>query len=203
MIHSSLPIESDSTNSLNDLFSKWMDIPSSIKKSNAILKAACLNTPLGTMVAISDDRFLYFLEFLSQRGLEHGMRRLKQSMSSIIIPGCAQPTYSIEAELQLYFSGKLQQFTTPLFLIGSDFQKKVWAELKKIPYGETRSYLEVAKSIQYPSAFRAVARANSTNRIAIVIPCHRVINHNGKLGGYAGGLDRKEWLLHFENSIKG
>lgn len=86
-------------------------------------------------------------------------------------------------------------------MIGSAFQKKVWQELKKIPLGETRSYLEIAKAINVPTACRAVARANGANQLAIVVPCHRVINSNGELGGYAGGVLRKQWLLGMKEGL--
>jgi len=198
MINAPLPIKSQSESHLRDIFSKLMDVPSLVKEQNCILKASWLDTPLGPMIAISDDKSLHFLDFLDGRRLEREIKRLKQKRVSMIIPGRTHAIHSIETELQLYFSGKLQQFTTPLFLLGSVFQKNVWAELKKIPYGETRSYLGIAKAIHHPLAFRAVARANSLNPVAIVIPCHRVINHNGHLGGYAGGLHRKEWLIHHE-----
>ena len=82
--------------------------------------------------------------------------------------------------------------------MGSDFQKSVWAALRKIPPGETRSYLDTAKAVGKPTAFRAVANANGANQLAIIIPCHRVINNNGELGGYGGGISRKQWLIDHE-----
>jgi len=102
--------------------------------------------------------------------------------------------------LTAYFDGKLKEFQTPLFLLGSPFQKQVWEALNKIPFGETSSYLDIAKRIGRPAACRAVAQANGANQLAIIIPCHRVINHNGELGGYGGGITRKEWLLNLENT---
>jgi AraC family transcriptional regulator of adaptative response/methylated-DNA-[protein]-cysteine methyltransferase len=105
---------------------------------------------------------------------------------------------SIENELTLYFNGKLNKFATTLFFLGLPFQKRVWEELQKIPYGETRSYSDLAKAVKKPTAFRAVAQANGANQFAIIIPCHRVINKNGDLGGYGGGIVRKEWLINHE-----
>lgn len=93
---------------------------------------------------------------------------------------------------------RLHSFTTLLRLLGTPFQKRVWQELLNIPYGETRSYSEIAVSVGRPAAYRAVAQANGANQLAIVVPCHRVINANGDLGGYGGGLSRKEWLLAHE-----
>jgi AraC family transcriptional regulator of adaptative response/methylated-DNA-[protein]-cysteine methyltransferase len=119
-----------------------------------------------------------------------------------IIPGENKIIKSIEDEIANYFNGKNFTFKTPIHLIGSSFQKLVWEELKKIPPAETRSYLDIAKSLQKPTFFRAVARANGTNQLAIIIPCHRVINSNGELGGYSGGVARKQWLLDHEKNFK-
>ena len=91
-----------------------------------------------------------------------------------------------------------KRFNTPIVMLGSDFQKSVWHELIKIPPGETRSYTDIAKRIKQPSACRAVARANGANQLAVIIPCHRVINSDGELGGYGGGLTRKAWLINHE-----
>jgi O-6-methylguanine DNA methyltransferase len=106
-------------------------------------------------------------------------------------------------ELDAYFKGALKKFTVPLDLQGSDFQKKVWMELLTIPYGETRSYEQQTTRLGDLKAIRAVASANGKNRIAIVVPCHRVIGKNGSLTGYAGGLDKKLWLLDFESKHSG
>jgi len=154
------------------------------------------------MVAIADDHALYLLEFVDRRGLEREVERLRQKTKSAIIPGQTPPIYSIESELSQYFDGKLKKFKTPLFFLGSPFQRQVWEELKKIPYGETRSYADTAKAIGKPTAFRAVANANGANQLAIVIPCHRVINTDGGLGGYGGGITRKEWLVNHEKQGK-
>ncbi len=154
------------------------------------------------MIAIADENALYLLEFVERRGLEREVERLREKTKSAIIPGHTPPIISIEKELNLYFDGQLIEFKTPSFYIGSPFQKRVWEELKKIPLGETRSYLEIAAAIGKPSAFRAVAQANGANQLAIVIPCHRVINSNGDLGGYGGGLIRKKWLINHEKNVE-
>ncbi len=101
-----------------------------------------------------------------------------------------------------YFKGKLREFNTPIHLMGTSFQAQVWNQLLKIPYGETRSYLEQAKAIKKETAYRAVANANGANQLAIIIPCHRIINNNGKLGGYGGGTEKKKWLLEHEKKSK-
>ena len=101
-------------------------------------------------------------------------------------------------QLDEYFAGNRKQFDIPIKLEGTDFQIKVWKELLKIPYGETCTYLDIAKRIGNPKAYRAVGMANNKNKIMIIIPCHRVIGSNKKLVGYAGGLDVKEKLLKLE-----
>lgn len=151
-----------------------------------MLKQKLIETPLGTMIAVADDEALYELQFADMKlkcKAEKGETKIHKS---------------IEKELRDYFTGKLKAFKTPLAAKGTPFQKKVWAALSKIPHGQTRSYEDVAKVIGRPTAFRAVARANATNPIAIVVPCHRVINKSKALGGYAGGLERKKQLLDLE-----
>ena len=107
----------------------------------------------------------------------------------------------VEAERQLtaYFTGKLERFSLPLAFTGTEFQKKVWAALTTIPFGETRSYAEIARQIGHPTAVRAVGAANGKNPISNVAPCHRVIGSNGKLTGFAGGLEAKALLLRMES----
>ncbi|MCD6038949.1 MAG: cysteine methyltransferase [Gammaproteobacteria bacterium] len=163
-----------------------------------VLKISWLDTPLGPMVAIADNHALYLLEFIGRRGLVHEVKCLKQKTQSVMTMGSTPLINSIENELSHYFSGKLTAFKTPLFFLGSSFQKQVWEELRKISYGETRSYADIAEAIGRPTAFRAVAQANGSNQLAIIVPCHRVINKNGDLGGYAGGLGHKEWLINHE-----
>lgn len=188
----------ESSSGFRDAFSRIMGAaPSKLGQSN-ILKAAWIDTPLGPMIAIADEKALYLLEFVDRRGLEREVERLRKKTQSAIIPGHTQPISSIEDELKKYFEGILIKFKTPLFLLGSPFQKRVWEELRKIPCGETRSYSEIAAAIGQPTAFRAVANANGANQFALVIPCHRVINTNGELGGYGGGLARKKWLINHE-----
>lgn len=106
-------------------------------------------------------------------------------------------------QLDDYFEGRLQQFNLPIHLIGTPFQLGVWEQLRKIPYGETISYAELARRVGSPSAYRAVGSANGRNPISIIVPCHRVIAAAGTLGGYGGGLDRKLWLLEHEAHVVG
>jgi AraC family transcriptional regulator, regulatory protein of adaptative response / methylated-DNA-[protein]-cysteine methyltransferase len=169
-----------------------------IAENQKVLKASWIDTPLGPMLAVGDAEALYLLEFDGRRGLEKEIEKLRSKTQLPILSGKTKPIQQIEVELERYFSGKPTEFKTPLFLIGTAFQKRVWEELQKIPAGETRSYAEIAKAIGKPTAFRAVALANGANQLAIIIPCHRVINSNGALGGYGGGIKKKEWLLKNE-----
>ena len=189
----------ESSSGFRDAFSKIMGAaPTNFKGHYNVLKASWLDSPLGPMLAIADEKELYLLEFVERRGLEREIERLRVKTKSAIIPGSSDPIISIEAELKLYFDGTLQVFKTPIHLIGSPFQQLVWGELMRIPYGQTRSYADQALAIGRPSAYRAVANANGANQLAIVIPCHRIINTNGDLGGYGGGIARKRWLINHE-----
>ncbi|OGU38216.1 MAG: hypothetical protein A2058_04700, partial [Ignavibacteria bacterium GWA2_36_19] len=109
--------------------------------------------------------------------------------------------YNIFAELKEYFNRERKKFTVPLDVLGTDFQKKVWNELLKIPYGQLMTYKAIAIMLGNENAMRAVGRANATNHAPIIIPCHRVIASNGKLGGYSGGVSLKEKLLELEGSL--
>lgn len=164
------------------------------------LQAARIDTPLGAMVAMGDRDALYLLEFIDRPGLEKDLLVFREKNKFRIVPGKSDPIYRIEAELQKYFSGMLATFSTPIFPLGSLFQQQVWRELQKIPRKETRSYGDIALAMGNPGACRAIGSANRSNRIAIVIPCHRVINAGGNIGGYAGGIQRKEWLLRHERT---
>lgn len=192
----------ESSSGFRDAFSKIMGSAPS-RANPIVLKAAWLDTPLGSMLVVADEKGLYILEFIDRRGLEQEIFRLKKKINAVIIPGETSSIESIATELFDYFNKKQFIFKTPIHLIGSPFQKSVWAELIKIPPGETRSYLDIAKSLNAPTACRAVARANGANSLAIIIPCHRVINSNGELGGYGGGVARKQWLLEHEELKQG
>lgn len=147
------------------------------------------------MIAMGDDQALYLLEFENQRG----SRVRREIFGSIpVVERRSESIDLINKELSQYFEGKLTEFTTPLVMLGTPFQISVWDELRKIPYGKTCSYAALASAVGKPSAFRAAALANGANRFAIIIPCHRVINSNGDIGGYGGGLDQKRWLLRHE-----
>lgn len=147
-------------------------------------------------MAIANDQFLVLLEFADRKSLA---RQMKPFVSGVITEGSNEPLRSIERELSLYFQGKLTVFETPIQLEGTPFQEAVWNQLLAIPYGQTLSYSNIARTIQKPTAFRAVAQAVGANRLAIIVPCHRIIQADGKLGGFAGGVPRKQKLLLLES----
>lgn len=157
-----------------------------------------LSTRMGRMIAICDDDHLYMLEFTDRKNMTKQFEKLRKLQRRAILPGRTKITDQIEAELALYFDGKLTDFKTPLATSGTEFQDRTWEQLQNIPHGETRSYGELAKMVGDPKAVRAVAGANSKNGLAIIIPCHRVIASDGGLGGYAGGVSRKADLLNLE-----
>lgn len=203
VINAQLDVGYESSSGFRDAFTKIMGAaPTHFSQQHNILKASWIDTQLGPMLAVSDEEALYLLEFVDRRGLEREVERLRNKTKSAIIPGSTPAIISIEKELKAYFDGHLQKFTTPFHLLGSPFQKSVWQELLRIPYGETRSYSKQAEKIGKPTAFRAVANANGANQLAIIIPCHRIINLDGNLGGYGGGIARKQWLIDHERRTK-
>ncbi|WP_419419766.1 bifunctional transcriptional activator/DNA repair enzyme AdaA [Legionella sp. D16C41] len=202
VIEAQLQVGYESGSGFRDAFAKILgNVPKLINKQLVILKAAWIDTTLGPMIAIADEEFLYLLEFVTRRGLEREVERLRQR-GFALIPGRSPPLESIETELNDYFAGKLKVFKTPYRVFGSSFQQQVWEGLCQIPYGETRSYREQSISLGKPKAYRAVANANGANQLAIIIPCHRVIASDGTLGGYGGGLAVKEWLINHEKQYK-
>jgi AraC family transcriptional regulator of adaptative response/methylated-DNA-[protein]-cysteine methyltransferase len=170
---------------------------------DAAVVMTTIDTPLGPMVAGATDVGLCLLEFTDRRMLEAQMRRLQSLLKQPLVPGDHPHLGKTREELAAYFDKKLTTFTVPLVFRGTSFEERVWKELCRIPYGETRSYAGLAERVGSPGAQRAVGRANGMNRIAIVIPCHRVVNSDGKLGGYGGGLWRKHWLLGLEGGRVG
>jgi AraC family transcriptional regulator, regulatory protein of adaptative response / methylated-DNA-[protein]-cysteine methyltransferase len=161
-----------------------------------------LESPLGPIVTAANDSGICLLEFTDRRMLEAQFITLKKIFSCAIVPGENGHLANLKTELHSYFAGQLQQFSVPLVYPGSPFQVRVWNELLRIPYGKTCSYEELARQIGSASGQRAVGHANGTNRIAILIPCHRVVNKDGKLGGYGGGLWRKQHLLDLEKGAR-
>ncbi|WP_051279867.1 bifunctional transcriptional activator/DNA repair enzyme AdaA [Hellea balneolensis] len=161
-----------------------------------------MSTPLGPLFTVCDETHLYMLEFTTRKNIERGFEKLRKVHKRAVIPGRTAITDQIEAELEAYFEGNLTRFKTPLFPTGTEFQNRVWKALQDIPYGESCAYSDLAISVGNEKAVRAVASSNANNGLALIIPCHRVIAKDGGLGGYAGGLEKKEWLLNHEKSNK-
>lgn len=132
--------------------------------------------------------------------LDTGLKWIQRkiNVASVIEDATVEPLHQATDQLERYFAGECISFTCQLDLHGTPFQLQVWNALTRIPYGETRSYAEIAQEIGHPSAVRAVGAANGANPIAIIVPCHRVIGSNGALTGYGGGLPTKAWLLALE-----
>ncbi|ORM38463.1 cysteine methyltransferase [Francisella endosymbiont of Ornithodoros moubata] len=165
-----------------------------------IFYAQEIQTPIGSLIAIADTSYLYACFFISNSST-YSIEKLLKIYTAKIIFKANSITMQTANQLGRYFKKELRDFSIPLQLTGTSFQKQVWQQLIKIPYGETISYLEEARKIGKPTAFRAVANTNGKNLLPIIIPCYRVINTNGKLGGYTGGLDKKEFLLNLESNI--
>jgi AraC family transcriptional regulator of adaptative response/methylated-DNA-[protein]-cysteine methyltransferase len=162
-----------------------------------------IDTPLGAMIAGATDAGLCLLEFTDRRMLEAQLARLRTVLKQPLVPGEHPHLDAARTELQQYFEGSLDTFRVPLTFRGTPFEERVWRELLRIPYAETVSYAQMATRVDAPGAQRAVGRANGMNRISVIIPCHRVVNSDGKLGGYGGGLWRKHWLLALERRARG
>ena len=160
-----------------------------------------IETPLGEMIACATNKGICLLEFNNRKNIEGQFQKTEKELNSIIVEEDNIHFDLLKKELAAYFKRELNQFTVPLDLIGTEFQKKVWQALLTIPYGKTVSYLQQSEAMGNPLSIRAVANANGMNKIAIIVPCHRVIGSNGKLTGYAGGLEKKRWLLNMEKGI--
>lgn len=147
------------------------------------LATSYMDTPVGLLEVRCTEGGLRSVNFIDEKQFEENSNKYNELTIN---------------QLTEYFEGKRKDFDLPFDLEGTDFQKRVWAELLKIPFGKTRSYMDQARALGDAKAIRAVASANGQNKIAIIIPCHRVIGSDGSLTGFAGGLHRKKWLLDFE-----
>jgi AraC family transcriptional regulator of adaptative response/methylated-DNA-[protein]-cysteine methyltransferase len=169
-------------------------------RMSTVLTLNRILTPLGPMLAGAGPDALSLLEFADRRMLETQLRRIQARTGAVFVPGSNTVLERLTDELERYFTGELREFSVPLSTPGTAFQTAVWEELKRVPYGTTTSYAALAGTIGRPDAVRAVARANGDNRVAILIPCHRVVGSDGSLTGYGGGLWRKRRLLEHERA---
>ncbi len=191
----------DSASGFRAGFARLLGHAPAALKGEALLQAAFLETDLGGMVTVCDERAVYLLEFTSRRALPREMQALSRAVKGRIGLGCTAITDRLEAELTRYFAGESADFTLPLAPIGTPFQHAVWAALREVAPGALVTYAALAARMGRPEAVRAVASANGANPVALLIPCHRVIGADGSLTGYGGGLWRKDRLIALERGF--
>ncbi len=190
-----------SSSAFRRAFAKLLGSAPGTLRRDGLLQADWIKTPLGDMIAVCSAQHLHLLEFVDRKALPAELSRLRKACNGDLGLGSFATTEQIRDELDAFFSGKCATFQTPLALQASAFTRTVWDELRNIPPGQTRSYSEIARQINHPTATRAVARANGANQIALVIPCHRVVGADGSLTGYGGGLWRKQRLIEIEKQF--
>jgi AraC family transcriptional regulator of adaptative response/methylated-DNA-[protein]-cysteine methyltransferase len=163
-----------------------------------VIKVTRTATPLGPMLIGCTADALVLLEFVDRRQLAAQIERVGRRTKAVFVPDESPLAERTSTQVREYFEGSRRAFAVPLQLVGSSFEREVWEALLEIPFGETRSYADVARRVGRGAAVRAVGRANSMNAVAVVVPCHRVVGSDGRLVGYGGGLWRKERLLELE-----
>jgi O-6-methylguanine DNA methyltransferase len=175
--------------------------------SMEILHTTNIDSPIGPLFLAASSQGLVALEFDArlpgQQSIRPNPRDLREEKKGFQFEPSSRVMQPYLSELEEYFAGKRREFTFPIDLRGTDFQLACWRALLAIPYGETRTYADIARAVGKPNAFRAVGMANNRNPIAIVVPCHRVIASDGSLCGYGGGLDVKRKLLELEGALTG
>lgn len=192
----------DSASAFRAAFARLLGCAPASLHPDRLLRATWIPTPLGDMIAVASRSHLHLLEFIDRKGLPAELQRLQAEAREPLGIGAMPPSEQAATELEGYFAARTGCFATPLAAGGSAFARQVWRALRGIPAGETRSYAQIARQIGRPEAVRAVARANGANRIALMIPCHRVIGADGALTGYGGGLWRKQRLIEIERSLR-
>jgi AraC family transcriptional regulator of adaptative response/methylated-DNA-[protein]-cysteine methyltransferase len=190
----------DSHSGFREAFSRTFGQAPGQSRHSDCLRVAMIDTPIGSMLAAVSNDAVCQLEFADRRGLEKSYEAMLEHFALPVVPGENEVMEQLRRELAAYFAGRLRTFTVPADLRGSEFQTKAWRELQRIPYGNTASYEQIAQQMHSPKAVRAVARANATNRLYLLVPCHRVIGKDGSLNGYGGGVWRKQWLLNLESA---
>ncbi len=159
------------------------------------------HSPCGKMILGSFDGKLCLSDWADGRRRASVDQRLQRILNADYVEGSSDVIEKASHQLNEYFLNQRREFEIPLLFVGTDFQKKVWNELLKIPYGTTVSYRELARRIGMLNAVRAIANTNAVNAISIIAPCHRVIGSDGSLTGYGGGLERKRYLLELEMHV--
>lgn len=190
----------ESLSGFNEAMRQFTGRNPSANRDAVVVHLTRLLTPLGPMVAGATEEGVCLLEFADRRMLKTQLNRLAARLKCAFVPGSSVMSARLAKEVDAYFAGTLRAFTVPLVTPGTPFQVRVWDALRSVPYGQTRSYAEQARLIGAPAAVRAVARANGDNRIALLLPCHRIVGSDGALTGYGGGLWRKRFLLDHEQN---
>lgn len=188
----------ESHSGFRDAFKKTFGAAPGESRNGESILTTWIESPFGPMIAAATSKGICLLEFTDRRMLDNQFKRLRRYYRCAIVPGENSHLAQLRKELKEYFVGERKTFTVALVIQGSPFEEKVWNALLAIPSGKTATYEEIARLIGQPKSSRAVGRANGMNRIAIVVPCHRVINKNGEPGGYGGGVWRKKMLLDLE-----
>ena len=184
-----------------DSAEKWVRLLDSApgrSDEREVFAAQCFQSSLGPMLAVADDRGVCMLKFLDGQGVEAAVERLRDRGRRIVVLRVHPHLTAVRRQVKEYFAGKRREFDVPLRFDGTPFQNRAWAFLRTIPFGETRTYAEAAGALGNERAVRAAGRANGTNRVVILVPCHRLLGADGALTGYGGGVARKRWLLDHE-----
>lgn len=193
----------ESASGFRDAFARTFGAAPGQAKQADCVRLAWVESPVGPLLLGATERGVALLEFTDRRALEAQLATLRRRLARPLVPGTNAWIERAKAELAEYFAGTRREFELPIDAPGTPFEEAVWGELRRIPYGETRSYEDLAVALDRPGGSRAVGQANGRNRVAIVIPCHRVVNKGGELGGYGGGLWRKRFLLDLEQRHSG
>ncbi|UZT97878.1 methylated-DNA--[protein]-cysteine S-methyltransferase [Chryseobacterium fluminis] len=191
----------ESLSGFNERFKNVLGASPKNSKIQTVIDLKRIETPLGTMYACAVEEGICLLEFTDRKNMDKQFRSLSTALNAEIIQGENRHFGQLEEELKEYFEGRREKFDVPLYITGTEFQKKTWQLLREIPIGETRTYRQQSEFLGNPKAIRAVGTANGINKMAILIPCHRVIGSNGELVGYAGGIWRKQKLLELEKAV--
>jgi AraC family transcriptional regulator of adaptative response/methylated-DNA-[protein]-cysteine methyltransferase len=193
----------DSLSGFQEAFQQYFGTSPRSLDEAVLIKATRVATPLGPMLVGSTDEALVLLEFVDRRQLAAQIDRVARRLRGVFVPDRSPIGDRVGVQLAEYFRGSRRTFDVPLRLLGSSFEREVWEALLEIPFGETRSYADVARGVGRSSAVRAVGRANGMNAVAVVVPCHRVVGSDGRMVGYGGGVWRKERLLELERISEG
>jgi len=201
VIEAQLEAGFDSASGFRDAFAKLLGRAPGVMTNASGLVSDFISTPLGPMIAVADQSSLWLLEFADRKELSRELKAIETESELTVGFGTSPIIDQISAELTAFFKGRSANFETVTMTYGTPFMQQVHDGLRRIPPGTTYSYRQLAESLGRPTAMRAVARANAANRLAVIVPCHRVIAADGSLAGYAGGVWRKEWLLNHERTM--